>query len=48
MSNNGTPVQSLIEIGLQPTHGNAIDNNSKNLVAVQITGLGGVVTIYRR
>lgn len=37
----------LMEIGLTPTHGNVVDANSKNLVALQITGIGGLVQLYR-
>ena len=36
------------EIGVQPTHGTTIDTNSTNLVAVQFTGFGGNVKIYRK
>lgn len=42
------PVQSVVEIGLQPTHGTVPDANSKNVAAVQITGIAGNVKIYRR
>jgi len=41
-------VQPNIEIGLQDTHGNALDANSQNLVAIQIAGIGGNVTNYRK
>ena len=37
----------LIEIGLRPTHGPAIDTFSKNCVAVQVDGIGGLVRIYQ-
>ena len=37
----------LMEIGLRPAHGNAPDANSKNLVAIQISGIGGHVEVYR-
>jgi prepilin-type N-terminal cleavage/methylation domain-containing protein len=41
-----TPVS---EIGLEPTHGNVTPNPTPaNLVAVQFTGMGGDVKIYRR
>jgi len=36
------------EIGVQPTHGTTVDTNSTNLVAIQFTGLGGSVKIYRK
>ena len=40
--------RAIVEIGLQPTHGNAVDVNSKNVVAVQVTGMVSNVKIYRR
>lgn len=42
------PIQPNIEIGLQDTHGNSLDANSQNLVAIQVAGIGGNVTIYRK
>lgn len=45
--NSTLPCARIIEIGLQPTHGNAADSTTPNLVAVQQTGIGGAVTIYR-
>jgi prepilin-type N-terminal cleavage/methylation domain-containing protein len=49
---NGTnvfPLQNAAEIGLEPTHGAATPNPTpSNLVAIQFTGIGGNVTIYRR
>ena len=41
-----TPVS---EIGLEPTHGNATPASiPANVVAIQFTGVGGDVKIYRR
>ena len=37
----------IVELGLRPTHGNAADRTSSNQVAIQLTGIGGAVTIYR-
>ncbi len=48
VNNSSQPVQSVVEIGLQPAHGTVPDANSKNLAAVQITGIAGNVKIYRR
>jgi prepilin-type N-terminal cleavage/methylation domain-containing protein len=49
---NGAPIyppQRAAEIGLEPTHGNvAPPSMPANAVAVQFTGIGGNVTIYRR
>lgn len=42
-----TPTR-LIEIGLRPTHGTSIDTISKDLAAVQVSGIGGAVRIYRQ
>jgi hypothetical protein len=39
-------LQTVAEIGLQPTHGTALDTT--NPVAIQFTGLGGNVKIYRK
>jgi len=41
-----TPTR-FMEIGLRPTRGNMVDSNSKNLVAIQVAGIGGQVKIYR-
>jgi len=41
--------QTAAEIGLEPTHGNfAPSSVPANVVAIQFTGIGGNVTIYRR
>lgn len=37
----------LMEIGLRPTHGDTPDLASKNLVAIQVAGIGGQVRVYR-
>ena len=49
IDNNSSPLQTAAEIAIEPTHG-AIAPASipANIVAVQLTGLGGGVTIYRR
>jgi type II secretory pathway pseudopilin PulG len=36
------------EIGVKPTHGTAVDTSSPNVVAIQFTGAGGSIKIYRR
>jgi type II secretory pathway pseudopilin PulG len=36
------------EIGLRQTHGPGVDMNSPNVVAIQFTGIGGAVRIYRK
>ena len=36
------------EIGAKPTHGTSVDINNPNVVAIQFSGLGGNVKIYRR
>ena len=41
-------LQTAAEIALKPTHGAMVDNNSPNLVAIQFTGVGGNVRIYRK
>ena len=48
IDNRNYTMASVSEIGLQPTHGTTVDTNSTNVVAIQFTGLGGTVKIYRR
>jgi prepilin-type N-terminal cleavage/methylation domain-containing protein len=36
------------EIGIKPTHGTAVDTSSPNTVAIQFTGVGGNIKIYRK
>jgi len=36
------------EIGVKPTHGTAVDAGNPNAVAVQFSGIGGNIKIYRR
>jgi len=38
----------LIEVGLQPVHGNVVNSNSQNLVALQVAGISGNVIMYRQ
>jgi hypothetical protein len=49
---NGTavfPLQTAAEIGLEPTHGASVPATvPANVVAIQFTGVGGDVRIYRR
>jgi len=37
----------LVEIGFRPTHGTAVDTNTRNVVALQVTGIAANVKIYR-
>ena len=48
-------VKPIVEIGLIQTHGNVVPaptpsagNYAGNVVAIQITGFGGSVKLYRR
>ena len=49
---NGTevfPLQNAAEIGVEPTHGTTVPGSvPANVVAVQFTGVGGDLRIYRR
>ena len=48
-STSSYPLQTAAEIGLEPTHGNATPASiPANVVAIQFTGVGGDVKIYRR
>lgn len=46
--NSTYDLRHVVEIGLRPTHGNTVDNNATNVVAIQISGVGGDVKIYRQ
>lgn len=49
IENNTNSPQTVAEIGLEPTHGAAIPNPTPaNLVAIQFTGEGGNVKVYRQ
>jgi Tfp pilus assembly protein FimT len=49
INNSSNPPQTAAEVGLEPTHGATIPASvPANIVAVQLTGIGGDVTIYRR
>ena len=49
INNSTNSLQTAAEIALEPTHGNAIPGSlPANVVAIQITGVGGNVIIYRR
>jgi prepilin-type N-terminal cleavage/methylation domain-containing protein len=46
-STNSDSIGAYTEIGLQQTHGTAVDTASPNVAAIQLGGVGGSVTIYR-
>ncbi|PYL28821.1 MAG: hypothetical protein DMF45_07925 [Verrucomicrobia bacterium] len=49
IDNNNYTLKTVIEIGVQLTHGTAPEPSPvKNPVAIQLTGVGGNVKIYRR
>jgi prepilin-type N-terminal cleavage/methylation domain-containing protein len=49
VNNSANSLQPAAEIGLQPTHGATVPASiPANVVAVQFTGVGGNVKIYRR
>jgi hypothetical protein len=41
-------LQTAAEIALRQTHGTTVDTINPNLIAIQFTGIGGNVNIYRR
>jgi len=46
---NGTyALRNLAEMGLKPTRGDTVDLSSSNVVAIQISGLGSNIKIYRK
>ena len=48
IDNSNYTLAPVSEIGVQPTHGTTVDTNSTNFVAIQFTGVGGSVKIYRK
>ena len=49
IDNNNYSLKAVIEIGVQPAHGITPEPSPvKNPVAVQLTGLGGNIKIYRK
>jgi len=47
INNTVNPLQPIVEIGLEPTHGSTVMTTSSNVAAVQLTGINGNVKIYR-
>jgi len=48
VNNADSALQPVVEIGLQPAHGSSPDDASRNVAAVQVTGVAGNVKIFRR
>ncbi len=48
IDNSSYTLAPVSEIGIQPTHGTTLDPTSANPVAIQFTGIGGSVKIYRK
>ena len=48
INNRNYTLKTVAEIGLQPTHGTAVDVNSRNIIVIQFGALGGDLKIYRR
>ena len=48
INNTSYNIEPVIEIGLQAAHGSVVSTTSKNVLALQVTGLAGNVAIYRR
>jgi len=49
INNNSNSLQTVAEVGLEPTHGATVPASiPANVVAAQFTGMGGDVRIYRR
>jgi len=46
--NSTYALRNQLEMGLRPTRGDTVDTANRNLVAIQISGIGGNVKIYRR
>jgi len=48
VDNSNYTMATVSEIGVQPTHGTTVDTTNANPVAIQFTGFGGNVKIYRK
>lgn len=48
INNSNYTYKPVAEIGLRPTHGNIVDTNSQNLVAVQFSAFSGDFKLYRK
>jgi type II secretory pathway pseudopilin PulG len=49
VTNNSYTLAAISEIGIEPTHGAAVPASTPaNVVAIQFTGIGGSVKIYRK
>lgn len=46
--NSTYALRNVAEIGIRPTHGDAVDANTRNVVAIQFGGVAGNFKIYRR
>ena len=46
--NSASDLYRFGEIGLRPTHGKSIDSKSVDVAAIQFSGIGGQVQIYRQ
>ena len=46
-STNTDTISAYTEVGLQQTHGSTVDVNSLNVVAIQLSGVGSSVGVYR-
>jgi len=46
--NSTYALKRAAEIGIKSTHGDVVDANSKNIVAIQFGGIGGNFKIYRK
>ena len=46
---NGTAnIKPVVEVGLRPTHASAVDVQSPNTIAIQLSGITGTVKVYRK
>jgi hypothetical protein len=48
INNSTNSLQPAGEVGFRPTHGATVDMNNPNVVAIQFTGIGGDVAVYRK
>src|SRR5262249_33648304 len=48
ITNSNYTMAPVSEVGVEPTHGTTLETNSTNPSAIQFTGFGGNVKIYRQ
>lgn len=48
INNNNFSMKPVAEVGLRPARGATVDANTRNVAAIQFTGIAGNISIFRR